>query len=131
MGAQDNLTNVLAVVLGVTIGAGRADFVALARALAGMAEWAPRWAACTTRRAPKQQLADQGNGHTAPDASRQVLSGVVTAVSSLLAGLVPLAPVTCLPVCIAGDRGDDGLVALRTVCAGLNHPPRRRWDVAD
>jgi len=29
MGAQDNLTNVLAVVLGVAIGAGRADLVAL------------------------------------------------------------------------------------------------------
>ena len=30
MGAQDNLTNVLAVVLGVAIGAGRSDLVALA-----------------------------------------------------------------------------------------------------
>ncbi len=38
MGAQDNLTNVLAVVLGVAVGAGRADMVALAGLAAGIAE---------------------------------------------------------------------------------------------
>ena len=38
MGAQDNLTNVLAVTLGVTIGAGRADLVALAGTAAAVAE---------------------------------------------------------------------------------------------
>jgi hypothetical protein len=37
MGAQDNLTNVLAVVLGVAIGAGRSDLVALAGLAAGVA----------------------------------------------------------------------------------------------
>src|SRR3972149_5478677 len=38
MGAQDNLTNVLAVVLGVAVGSGRADFVALAGFAAALAE---------------------------------------------------------------------------------------------
>jgi VIT family len=38
MGAQDNLTNVLAVMLGVSLGAGRSDLVALAGASAAVAE---------------------------------------------------------------------------------------------
>jgi hypothetical protein len=37
MGAQDNLTNVLAVVLGVAVGAGRAELVALAGTAAAVA----------------------------------------------------------------------------------------------
>ena len=38
MGAQDNLTNVLAVMLGVSIGSGRASMVALACLSAAVAE---------------------------------------------------------------------------------------------
>lgn len=38
MGAQDNLTTVLAVMLGVSIGSGRADLVALAGLSAAVAE---------------------------------------------------------------------------------------------
>src|SRR3990170_4824889 len=38
MGAQDNLTNVLAVVLGVAVGSGRSDLIALAGLAAALAE---------------------------------------------------------------------------------------------
>lgn len=100
MGAQDNLTNVLAVVLGVTIGAGRADFVALAGLSAGIAESVSMGGVLYNSTRAERQLAAQGNGHAGPDASRlsPVLSGVVTAISSVLAGLVPLAPFAFLPV---------------------------------
>jgi VIT1/CCC1 family predicted Fe2+/Mn2+ transporter len=99
MGAQDNLTNVLAVVLGVTIGAGRADFVALAGLSAGIAESVSMGGVLYNATRAEQLAAHTGTG-TEPAKTRlsPALSGVVTAVSSLLAGLIPLAPFTLLPV---------------------------------
>src|SRR5512146_2724290 len=59
MGAQDNLTNVLAVVLGVTIGAGRADFVALAGLSAGIAESVSMGGVLYNATRAEQQMAAQ------------------------------------------------------------------------
>lgn len=95
MGAQDNLTNVLAVVLGVTIGSGRADFVALAGLSAGIAEAVSMggvlYNATRAERMTTTQEAD-------PSRLTPVLSGLVTAAAALVAGLIPLAPFAFLPV---------------------------------
>jgi VIT1/CCC1 family predicted Fe2+/Mn2+ transporter len=98
MGAQDNLTNVLAVVLGVTIGAGRADFVALAGLSAGIAESVSMGGVLYNATRAEQQMAAQEGRAT--DAARlsPVFSGAVTFASSLVAGMVPLAPFALLPV---------------------------------
>jgi predicted membrane protein (TIGR00267 family) len=101
MGAQDNLTNVLAVVLGVTIGAGRADFVALAGLSAGIAESVSMGGVLYNATRAEQQMAAQ-NGRTAeesdPTRLSPAFSGLVTFAASLVAGMVPLAPFALLPV---------------------------------
>lgn len=95
MGAQDNLTNVLAVVLGVTIGSGRADFVALAGLSAGLAEAVSMGGVLynATRAEQRFDGSDDERAQLSP-----ALSGAVTMVSSLLAGLIPLFPFAFLPV---------------------------------
>jgi VIT1/CCC1 family predicted Fe2+/Mn2+ transporter len=101
MGAQDNLTNVLAVVLGVTIGAGRADFVALAGLSAGIAESVSMGGVLYNATRAEQQMAAR-NGRTAdkahPSDLSPALSGLVTFGASLVAGMVPLAPFAVLPI---------------------------------
>lgn len=101
MGAQDNLTNVLAVVLGVTIGSGRADFVALAGLSAGIAESVSMGGVLYNATRAEQQMADQA-GTPAPDADPSrlapIYSGLVTFGAALVAGMVPLAPFALLPV---------------------------------
>jgi VIT1/CCC1 family predicted Fe2+/Mn2+ transporter len=101
MGAQDNLTNVLAVVLGVTIGSGRADFVALAGLSAGIAESVSMGGVLyNATRAEQQMAAAAGRTTDKADPSdlSPVLSGLVTFGAALVAGLVPLAPFALLPV---------------------------------
>lgn len=101
MGAQDNLTNVLAVVLGVTIGAGRADFVALAGLSAGIAESVSMGGVLYNATRAEQKMAATA-GRTADEADASGLSpavsGLVTFAAALVAGLVPLAPFAFLPV---------------------------------
>jgi predicted membrane protein (TIGR00267 family) len=101
MGAQDNLTNVLAVVLGVTIGAGRADFVALAGLSAGIAESVSMGGVLYNATRAEQQMAAR-NGRTEdkahPSDLSPALSGLVTFGASLVAGMVPLAPFALLPI---------------------------------
>lgn len=100
MGAQDNLTNVLAVVLGVTIGTGRADFVALAGLSAGLAEAISMGGVLYNSTRAEERLERTRN----PQAKRPenhltpLASGVVTFLAGLVAGLVPLAPFAFLPV---------------------------------
>jgi VIT1/CCC1 family predicted Fe2+/Mn2+ transporter len=95
MGAQDNLTNVLAVVLGVTIGSGRADFVALAGLSAGIAEAVSMGGVLYNATRAEQRLdgSDPNGTKLSP-----ALSGAVTMISSLLAGIIPLIPFVFLPV---------------------------------
>ena len=100
MGAQDNLTNVLAVVLGVTIGTGRADFVALAGLSAGLAESISMGGVLYNSTRAEERLAQSNDpGATRPDTHLAPLpSGVVTFAAGIVAGLIPLIPFAFLPV---------------------------------
>jgi predicted membrane protein (TIGR00267 family) len=100
MGAQDNLTNVLAVVLGVAIGSGRADFIALAGLSAGIAEAVSMGGVLYNSTRAEQRLAAQAAEGTATleHRLRPAMSGLVTFASALVAGLIPLAPFIVLPV---------------------------------
>jgi VIT1/CCC1 family predicted Fe2+/Mn2+ transporter len=103
MGAQDNLTNVLAVVLGVTIGAGRADFVALAGLSAGVAEAVSMGGVLYNATRAESRLAAPLVATDAAAGGRDarlgpVASGFVTFAAALVAGLIPLAPFAFLPV---------------------------------
>jgi predicted membrane protein (TIGR00267 family) len=101
MGAQDNLTNVLAVVLGVTIGTGRGDFVALAGLSAGLAEAISMGGVLYNSTRAENRLA-QANGTDASAHAGTRLSptasGVVTFFAGIIAGLVPLIPFAFLPM---------------------------------
>ncbi|HEX6140140.1 MAG TPA: VIT1/CCC1 transporter family protein [Candidatus Limnocylindria bacterium] len=92
MGAQDNLTNVLAVVLGVTIGAGRAELVALAGLAAAVAESISMAGVLYTSTRAEQQLdALQGEVSTR-QRLHPWLAGVITGLAALAGGLLPLVP---------------------------------------
>jgi VIT1/CCC1 family predicted Fe2+/Mn2+ transporter len=100
MGAQDNLTNVLAVVLGVTIGSGRADFVALAGLSAGIAESISMGGVLyNATRAELRLEAASGTVRTGGAARlAPFASGVVTFAAGMVAGVIPLLPFLFLPV---------------------------------
>jgi len=95
MGAQDNLTNVLAVVLGVAIGAGRADLVALAGLAAGTAEAISMAGVLYTSTRAERDLAQTPDGSTA-GRLEPWQAGAVTFGAALVGGLVPLLPFTIL-----------------------------------
>ena len=100
MGAQDNLTNVLAVMLGVSVGAGRSDLVALAGLSAAVAEavsmggvlYSSTRAGNNHERQSEGGLADRAVGLSPTQ------SGLTTFVAALIGGLVPLAPFAFLPL---------------------------------
>ena len=101
MGAQDNLTNVLAVVLGVAIGAGRAELVALAGTAAAVAEAISMGGVLYT--ATRAELDLDALERTAPEARRTARLGpagaaIVTGLAALAGGLLPLAPFLFLPL---------------------------------
>jgi VIT1/CCC1 family predicted Fe2+/Mn2+ transporter len=104
MGAQDNLTTVLAVTLGVAIGSGRADLVALAGLSAAVAEAVSMGGVLYNSTRAEEALearlrtdADPAPRTTLPPAQ----SGLVTFVAAMLAGLIPLAPFAILPLSAA------------------------------
>lgn len=106
MGAQDNLTNVLAVVLGVAIGSGRSDLVALAGSAAAIAEAISMGGVLYTSSRAEQgpRRTKQAPGSLPETASSRLspaLSGLTTFAAALLAGLVPLAPFWVLPFAMA------------------------------
>lgn len=119
MGAQDNLTNVLAVVLGVAVGAGRADMVALAGLAAGIAEAISMGGVLYTGTQADRDLDAQAAKESAltvhPEAvvARPRLTpfqaGAVTFGAGMIAGLVPLVPFMVLP-----------LVPAMAVCVGIS-----------
>jgi VIT1/CCC1 family predicted Fe2+/Mn2+ transporter len=105
MGAQDNLTNVLAVVLGVAIGAGRSDLVALAGLAAGVAEAISMGGVLYTSTRAELDLEARMRAETLdvrPVVSRRRLSpaqaGIVCFAAAMVAGLVPLIPFAFLPL---------------------------------
>jgi VIT1/CCC1 family predicted Fe2+/Mn2+ transporter len=97
MGAQDNLTNVLAVMLGVSIGSGRASMVALACLSAAVAESVSMGGVLYTSTRAEYSLDDRlapGTADDHPPSSRlsPAMSGATTFAAALVAGLVPLVP---------------------------------------
>jgi VIT1/CCC1 family predicted Fe2+/Mn2+ transporter len=97
MGAQDNLTNVLAVMLGVSVGAGRADVVALAGVAAAVAEAVSMGGVLySATRAEENRRRQAGAGRPEGVGLSPVQSGVMTFVAALLGGMVPLAPFAAL-----------------------------------
>jgi VIT1/CCC1 family predicted Fe2+/Mn2+ transporter len=100
MGAQDNLTNVLAVMLGVSVGAGRSDLVALAGVSAPMAEAISMGGVLysSTRASDKQDQRANGAPINIGTRLSPSQSGLTTFVAALLGGLVPLASFAVLPL---------------------------------
>jgi VIT1/CCC1 family predicted Fe2+/Mn2+ transporter len=101
MGAQDNLTNVLAVMLGVSIGSGRADLVALAGVSAAVAEAVSMGGVLYSSTRAEAALTAR-EGIDVPEGPRVGLppfaSGFVTFAAALVGGLLPLAAFLVLPL---------------------------------
>jgi VIT1/CCC1 family predicted Fe2+/Mn2+ transporter len=127
MGAQDNLTNVLAVVLGVAIGAGRAELVALAGLSAAIAESVSMGGVLYSSTRASQGL-ERASGAGATADLTPVQSGVTTAVAALLGGLVPLAPFAVLPLgqAVAASLAAS-VVALFALGSVTGHLSRQTW----
>ncbi len=117
MGTQDNLTNVLAVMLGVSIGSGRADLVALAGLSAAVAESVSMggvlYSSTRAERVLDQRdravrdVQDRDPGRTTPGVGpapapavglSPARSGLTTFAAALIGGLVPLLPFAILPL---------------------------------
>jgi VIT1/CCC1 family predicted Fe2+/Mn2+ transporter len=96
MGAQDNLTNVLAVVLGVAIGSGRADLVALAGLSAAVAEAISMGGVLYTATRAETDMEAELRPHR--ERLAPLAAGAVTFAAALAGGLVPLAPFAILPI---------------------------------
>ena len=131
MGAQDNLTNVLAVVLGVTIGAGRAELVALAGAAAAVAEAISMAGVLFTATRAELDLDALERPVGGPRRSPRLGPGgaaVVTGVAALAGGLLPLAPFMLLPLgpAVITSLGISvvALFALGSATASITH---RTW----
>jgi VIT1/CCC1 family predicted Fe2+/Mn2+ transporter len=99
MGAQDNLTNVLAVMLGVSVGSGRADLVALAGLSAAVAEAVSMGGVLySSTRAELVLRSRTTAGPSTASALTPIRSGLTTFAAALVGGLVPLAPFLVLPL---------------------------------
>ncbi len=105
MGAQDNLTNVLAVVLGVAIGAGRSDLVALAGLAAGVAEAISMGGVLYTSTRAELDLEARVRGESAAGGSvarerslSPAQAGIVCFAAAIVAGIIPLIPFAFLPL---------------------------------
>jgi VIT1/CCC1 family predicted Fe2+/Mn2+ transporter len=129
MGAQDNLTNVLAVVLGVTIGVGRVDVVALAGLAAALAEAISMAGVLYTSTLAERDL-DALRAAEARTRPRMgpLAAGTVTGIAALLAGVVPLIPFAFMPL---GAAVVVSLVVSLTALFGLGmvtaSVTRRSW----
>lgn len=101
MGAQDNLTNVLAVVLGVAIGSGELQAIALAGCAAGIAEAISMGGVLYTATRAERDLAvsDPGIQTSGPGRLKDpLLAAFVTFLAALVAAAIPLTPFAILPV---------------------------------
>jgi VIT1/CCC1 family predicted Fe2+/Mn2+ transporter len=100
LGAQDNLINVLATVLGVAIGSGNTRIVALAGLASGIAEAISMGGVLYTSTCAERDLQRRANANGAPGASLKdpFRAAVVTFVAALLAAAIPLAPFAFLSI---------------------------------
>ena len=99
MGAQDNLTNLLAVMLGVSIGSGRSDLVVLACLSAAVAEAVSMGGVLYSSTRAENNRDRRVNGEFTEGAGTLTpsQSGLTTFAAALIAGLVPLVPFALLP----------------------------------
>jgi vacuolar iron transporter family protein len=129
MGAQDNLTNVLAVVLGVAIGAGRVELVALAGLAAAVAEAISMAGVLYTATLAEQEL-DSRYGATSRPRLGPLAAGAVCGLAAMVAGIIPLVPFALLPfgaaIVAALVISLAALFALGTLTAGVTHGSWRR-----
>lgn len=95
MGAQDNLTNVLAVVLGVAIGSGDVATVALAGLASGMAEAISMAGVLYTATRAERDLGER-SGEPRGAVKEPLGAAVVTFGAAIAAALIPLAPFAVL-----------------------------------
>jgi vacuolar iron transporter family protein len=100
LGAQDNLINVLATVLGVAIGSGDSKMVALAGLASGIAEAISMGGVLYTSTAAERDLDERVNGD---GVSRIVVrdpltAAIVTFAAAIVAAAIPLAPFAVLPM---------------------------------
>jgi len=104
LGAQDNLTNVLATVLGVAIGTGSTETVALAGLASGVAEAISMGGVLyTSTKAERDLFRLRARTETASRSAWVPLkdplqAGMVTLAAALVAAAIPLAPFAVLPV---------------------------------
>ncbi len=100
LGAQDNLINVLATVLGVAIGSGNTRIVALAGLASGLAEAISMGGVLYTSTSAERDLHRRANGGAAPPADRKdpLAAAIVTFAAALVAAAIPLAPFAVLPI---------------------------------
>ena len=109
MGAQDNLTTVLAVMLGVSVGTGRADIVALAGLSASVAEAVSMGGVLYSSTRAEAVLVAHLAGTTGAKPSPRVglapaASGIVTFAAAMLAGLDSAVAVPVRPAAMGRAR---------------------------
>jgi len=106
LGAQDNLTNVLATVLGVAIGSGKASIVALAGLSSGVAEAISMGGVLYTSTRAELDLRASGKEGDGPpeDRSREpgcadpLRAALVCFAAAAIAAVIPLAPFAVLSI---------------------------------
>jgi vacuolar iron transporter family protein len=98
MGAQDNLTTVLAVVLGVAIGSGEVRTVALAGMAAGVAEAISMAGVLYTATRAERDLAHSQGLAANGTLKDPIVAAVVTFGAAVVAAAIPLGPFAVLPL---------------------------------
>lgn len=98
MGAQDNLTTVLAVVLGVAIGSGEVRTVALAGLAAGTAEAISMAGVLYNSTRVERDLAQAESRTVNGTLNEPIVAGAVTFAAAIVAAAIPLAPFAVLPL---------------------------------
>ncbi len=105
LGAQDNLINVLATVLGVAIGSGKTEIVALAGVASGIAEAISMGGVLYTSTCAERDLRlkaerKENGAATAADLGMKdpFRAAIVTFVAAAIAAAIPLAPFVFLPI---------------------------------
>jgi predicted membrane protein (TIGR00267 family) len=102
LGAQDNLVNVLATVLGVAIGSGSTKMVALAGLASGVAEAISMGGVLYTSTCAERDLrlvnGDDESATRTAGLKDPLRAAVVTFVASAVAAAIPLFPFAILPI---------------------------------
>jgi VIT1/CCC1 family predicted Fe2+/Mn2+ transporter len=130
LGAQDNLINVLATVLGVAIGSGSTKIVALAGLASGIAEAISMGGVLYTSTSAERDLQRRVSGNEVPatETKDPLTAALVTFAAALVAAAIPLAPFAVLPIRWAMPAAAVlSLVALFALGGYTGGVTGRRW----